>query len=230
MATIGFEAYMGAGPAWTDLGSNRLVFCGAGGNNGGTLTTTIAVTTFNDGTHAGTYPGLADSCGANHANTTKFISQLGGTGGTLSQISIHKSGTAPGADEDLTDTTLADNECALRVHFTDGVAYSIQNGRFYCFDGTTPATRATGIDMAAYEKSNSAVWQHINDDSATGPTGFTTGSIGGDNTPSGTNGRIAMGARASAATDQYWYYALSVAPETAGAKANVAVGVYLEYY
>jgi len=116
--------------------------------------------------------------------------------------------------------------CSMRVHFNDSVARSIQNGRFYCFDGTTTTTPAVGLDVAAYELANSSQWFHLNDDSTTGPSGWTTGSVGGDNTGE----RISMGARASAATDQYWYYGLSASPETAGSKSSFAFGVYLEYY
>jgi hypothetical protein len=173
----------------------------------------ILATNFQDGTHVGSGTPGTDQCTTNHTRNNKWL--------TDSTFSANGGGS-----ETLNDTNLDDAESTMRVHFNDSVARSIQNGRFYCFDGTTTTVEAVGLDVAAYEKGNSATWFHLNDDSATGATGWTTGNKGGDNDTE----RIGMGARASAATDQYWYYALSASPETAGSKSSFAFGVYLEYY
>ena len=209
MATITFEAYYGASPSWQSLGANRLVFSGS-------LTDIAAMVlagSFQDGTHAGSGTPGSDICVTNHARNNKW----------LTDTTFSANG---GASETLNDTNLADNECTLRVHFNDSVARACQNGRFYCFDGSQVANPAEGLDVAAYEKGNSTQWFHLNDYSAAGASGWQTGGLGGDNDGE----RISMGARGTPATDQYWYYALSASPESAGGKANFAFGVYLEYY
>ena len=128
--------------------------------------------------------------------------------------------------EVINDTNLADAECSLRIHLNDASAFKTQNGRFYSYNNSTTTVQATGVEIAAYEKGNSAQWFHLNDDTTTGPTGWVTGSIGGDNTGE----RITMAARGSAAVDQLYYYALSLSPESFGDKANVAVGTSIEIY
>lgn len=209
MATITFEAYYGASPSWQSLGANRLVFSGSLTN----INAMVLAGTFQDGTHAGSGTPGSDVCATNHVRNNKWLDDT------------HFSPNG-GASEVISDTNLADAECTLRVHFNDTVARACQNGRFYCFNGTQVTSPAEGLDVAAYEKGNSTQWFHLNDYSAAGASGWQTGSVGGDNAGE----LISMGARGSAATDQYWYYALSASPESAGGKANFSFGVYLEYY
>jgi hypothetical protein len=213
MATITFESYFGATPSWQSLGANRLVFCGSRTD----IAVMIQAQTFADGTHVGSGTPGSDQCTGNHANNVKW------TGDTTMSVN-------GAASETINDANLADAECSLRVHFNDTVARSIQNGRFYAYNNSQTTSPAEGVDVAAYEKANSTQWFHLNDYAAAGPTNWPPspwqGPYGGDNAGE----RISMGARGSAAQDQYWYYAISAAPETAGGKSNFALGVYLEYY
>jgi hypothetical protein len=69
MATFTKNAYMGAGPAWTSIGSNTMVFCSSLTD----LTTNITVASYQDGTHIGNGDPGTDQCGANHANNVKYL-------------------------------------------------------------------------------------------------------------------------------------------------------------
>lgn len=194
MATITFESYVGA-PAWTDISTNRVVFSGVGG-----LATTIAVGAWQDESHLGDGTPGTDQCGANHVPNVKYISgtQFDSGGGT----------------ETLNDTNLITTECTMRVHFNDAGAYAASNAQFYCFDATTPATRAAAIDMFAFERGESnTAWTEINNDS---------GAVGG------TGNQLALASKGAAA-DHYWYMALSASPETAGGKSAFAVGFSMDY-
>src|SRR5690606_12834032 len=156
-------------------------------------------------------------CGANHANNVKIL--------TSTTMSVNGA-----ASETINDTNLADNECTFRLHFNDGSAYALQNGKIYTYDGTTTTAEAVGVDAAIYVKGESmAGWFTINSDTATGNSmagmNFTTANLGGDNA-----GEYQSLSNKSAATDHYYYCALSASPETAGGKSAFALGAYLEYY
>jgi hypothetical protein len=212
MATITWEAYVGT-PAWTDMGTNRLVFSGSATN----INTTVQATTFQDGTHLGNGTPGTDQCGTNHAPNVKIL--------TSTTMSING-----GASTAINDTNLADTSCTFRLHFNDAAGYALQNGRLYTYDGTTTTNEAVGVDAAVYVKGEGMTsWFTLNSDTATGPSmsgmSFTTADLGGNNT-----GEYRSLANRSAAVDHYYYVALSVSPETAGGKANFALGAYLEYY
>ncbi len=199
MATITFEAYIGAGPGWADIGANRLVFSSSLTD----LATAITVATWQDGTHVGSGTPGTDQCGANHARNVKFL--------TTSTMSVNGGGS-----EAINDTNLLQTECTLRVHFNHSVSVAISNARLYAYDNTTVTTEAVEIEAYAFEQGVSATaWTQINDDSA---------NIGGDNSGE----RLALGNK-TAATDHYWYVAVSVSPETVGGKSSFALGVALTY-
>lgn len=213
MATITWEAYVGAGPTWTDMGSNRLVFSGSLTD----INTTVQATQFQDGTHLGNGTPGTDQCGANHANNVKILTQT--------TMSVNGAGS-----ETINDTNLADTECTFRLHFNDGAGYSLQNGRLYVYDGTTTTDPAVGVDAAVYVKGESMTnWETLNSDTATGNSmasmDFQTADIGGDN-----SGEFRSLASRGSSNDHYYYVALSASPETAGGKASFALGCYLEYY
>lgn len=199
MATITFEGFMGAGPAWADLGANTLVFSGSLTD----LTAPITVAAWQDGTHAGSGSPGTDQCGANHMNNVKWVDSthfiLNG-----------------GSSEVLNDTNLTANECTLRVHFNHTSAVAVSGVRFYIYDGTTVTTEGVGVEVNAFERGVSATtWTLINDDS---------GNIGGDN-----SGERLLLADSASAQDHYWYIALSISPESVGAKGDVEAGVVLTY-
>jgi len=85
---------MGAGPAWADLGANTLVFSSSLTD----LATSITVSSYQDGTHAGNGDPGTDQCGANHMNNVKYL-----TSGTMS--------VNGGGSESIDDTNLTANEC-----------------------------------------------------------------------------------------------------------------------
>jgi len=199
MATITFEGYMGAGPGWADLGANTLVFSGSLTD----LTAAITVGQFQDGTHAGNGDPGTDQCGANHMNNVKYTSG--------SQMSVNGA-----AAEDITDANLATTECSLRVHFNHTSSVAVSGARLYCYDGSVVTNEGVGVDMYVFERGRTEVaWTLLNDDS---------GNIGGDNA-----GDYKSLADSGAATDHYWYLAISVSPESVGAKASVDLGVALTY-
>ena len=214
MATIAFEAYYGATPAWTNIAANRLVFCGSLTD----ITTTILATNFQTGTHVGTATPGTDVCTTTHCNNTKWL--------TDTTVSING-----GASVIINDTNLTEVLCTMRIHFNDAISYAIQNARFYCYDNSTTTNFATGVDVAAYIRAATTDWYNLNDATTTGPAGWVTGNIGGDNSGERIDAATYTGLnRATPAADQYWYSALSGAPETAGAKSAFAFGAYMEYY
>lgn len=212
MATITWEAYVGT-PAWTDMGANRLVFSGSGSD----INTTVQATQFQDGTHLGSGTPGTDQCGATHCPNVKIL--------TSTTMSVKGA-----ASEVINDTNLADTECSFRLHFNDAAGYALQNGKIYSYDGTTTTAEAVGVDAAIYVKGEAmTAWATLNSDTATGNSmagmSFTTADIGGDNT-----GETRALAAKAAATDHYYYVAISASPETAGGKSAFALGAYLEYY
>ena len=197
MATFTWNAYIGAGPAWADIGANTIVFCSSLTD----LATNITVGAFQDGTHLGNGDPGADQCGANHANNVKYL-----TGSTMS---VNGAGS-----EDITDANLAEIECTLKLNFAHGSAVALSSVLFYCFDGSTPATRATGLDVFCFERGVSAsAWTEINDDS------------GGQG---GTGNGKSLESR-SADTSHDYFLALSASPESVGAKTAFDFGISLVY-
>lgn len=155
MATFTWNCYYGASPAWTDMSTNTLNFCGSPTD----ITTPITVGSWPSGMHLGTGDGSGDVCATNHVPYIKYVTntQFDNGGGT----------------ETISTTNLAQTECQLQILFTDATAVTISNARFYLFDGTTTTAEAVGIEAYAIERvTGMSAWTQINDDSA---------SIGGDN-------------------------------------------------
>jgi hypothetical protein len=200
MATFTWEAFVGAGPTWTDIAANTLVFSGVGG-----LATPISVAAWQDETHLGSGTPGTDQCGANHANNVKYL-----TGSTMS--------VNGGGSEAINDTNLTENECSFRIHFNHTEAISATNSRMYMYDsGTGVTTEAPEVDAFAFERGVTATaWTEINNDD--------TGPVGGDNVGE----RLDL-SNQGPATDLYWYIALSVSPETAAGKPNTRLGVNITY-
>ena len=206
MAVFTWYMYTGAGPAWADITTETIVFSGATD----TITTPVTVSAWADGTHRGDGDPGADQCGANHANNVKYIQST--------EFDLSGGGT-----ETLNDTNLLATECSLQIIFTHGSAVAITNGRFYAFNSTTTTTRATGVDVVAFEQGVSATtWTIINDDTVSGA--LTTGSTGGDNS----GHRLDLDDSGSA-TDHTYYIALSASPESVGGKTDFDFGIALTY-
>ena len=122
-----------------------------------------------------------------------------------------------GGTETLNDTNLIAGECTLRIHLNNGASVATQNSYFYTFDGSTTTTEAVEVEAYAFEQGVSATtWTQVNDDS---------GNVGGNNSGE----RLDLGEK-SAATDHYWYLAISARGESAGAKTSFDLGFATEIY
>ncbi|KKN69253.1 hypothetical protein LCGC14_0442480 [marine sediment metagenome] len=197
MATITFERNQNTvgSPTWVDIAANTLVFSGSLTD----LTTTIDTADWQDGTHIGTGDPGSDACGggpaSGHMNNVRFVN---------STNFILNGGTS----EVLNDTNLIAGECTLRLHLNSVSSVSTQNSFFFNFDGITDTTPAVGIETYVFEQGEAkTAWEQINDDSV---------SVGGDNAGE----RLDIAESVAAATDHYWYLALSSRGETAGGKTS----------
>jgi len=199
MATFTKNFYGSTGPAWTSIGSNTVVFSSSLTD----LATNITVASFQDGTHIGNGDPGTDQCGANHANNVKYL--------TNSTMSVNGGGS-----ENINDTNLTQNECTLRYDFADAASVATSSARFYCFNASVTTTRASDLDVYAFERGVSATaWTKINDHSA---------GNGGDN-----SGQRLDLANQGAATSHNFYLAISASPEAVGAKTAFDFGIALIY-
>lgn len=222
MATTVMEAYYGtAGTAtWQAVGANKIGFTNTQGvAASASAIDSIAINTFQSGTHVvnGT---PTDICTNPHVQNFKYL-----TGTTWS---INGGASAAVSDTPYGATTAATGTGgSFRWHFNDSVARVLQNVRIYVFNNTVVTTAATDVDVAMHVSGNSmTAWQVVNDYAVAGPTGFTTGSLGGDNTGPRITG---AGLARTSTTDGYWYCAASVSVENAGVKTAFAFGIYVEY-
>lgn len=194
MATLVFQAYYGA-PSWTALTGGQLI-----GFYGAAYGDKVVVNSYQSSTHISGAGG--DVCTTNHVPNVKYVAsgQFDSGGGT----------------ETLNDTNLIATECTLKIYFTDGASVSTQNGQFYCYNGTTPATYATGIQVYAFERGDGdTAWTSINN-----------GSTDGGN---GVGKRLDLTSR-TPSTAHEWLVAVSCSPLSVGAKVAYAFGTSLEYY
>lgn len=199
MATFTWFGFFEAGPAWTDIAANTVVFASSLTD----LATNITVDGYNDGTHVGNGDPGADQCGANHMNNIKFD--------TTTAFFLNGGGS-----EVLNDTNLTADECSIRVHFTDASSVATSSARFYCYDGTTTTTEATDIQAYGHEQGQgNTTWVEICDDTA---------DIGGDNA-----GERVDVADSGAATTHTFYFAITAGPEAVGAKTAFDFGMALTF-
>lgn len=187
MATFTFTL-QGSSP--TTIGATDIIqFAGA------TFDSAITVDEYNSSTHVESSVGANDSDG-NTPNNNKFISQAGGGGGDSQ---------ADWGDGTEDIDAILDAECALKINFADGSSVAVSGWVFYAYDGTTPATAPTDIDVRAAES---------------GDTNFTEAE------GSGSPLTLADG---SAATSHDRYIILSASPESVGEKTDFAFRTELTY-
>ncbi len=166
------------------------------------LSEPITVGEWQLGSHLGDGSPGADQCGANHMPNVKYVSNTQFDGGA--------------GVETLNDVNLVATECTLRIKFTDASPVAISGARFYAYDGTTVTEAANGVEAYAFEQGVSATeWTQICDDS---------GSIGGDN-----DGERLDLEDQVAATEHYYYIAVSARPEAVGEKTEFDFGIALTY-
>lgn len=199
MATFTWQFYGGAGPAWGDINATHRIVFSGSPT---AHDTPVTLGEWQSGTHIGDGDPGTDQCGANHCRNVKYVS------GTE-----YDSG---GGTETLNDTNLVQTECTIRILFTDAASVAISNARFYCFDGAVVTNEGVGVEAYAFERGvGASAWTQINDDS---------GNIGGDNSGE----RLAISNQA-AGTEHTFYIAISVQPETVGAKSSFDFGMALTY-
>jgi hypothetical protein len=199
MATFYWEYFGGAGPAWTDMSTNTIVFAGSNTD----LTVPVTVGTWQDGTHMGNDDPGTDQCGAQHMRNIKYV-----TSGQFDQ----GFGTYF-----LSMGQIAASGCTVRVRFTDASPVAITSARLYAFDGSTVTTRATDVEVFGWERQPSGImtWSNVNDYSA---------AQGGDNA-----GQRLDLLNQAASTEHHYYIVLSARPESVGAKTSFDFGVALTY-
>lgn len=166
----------------------------------GGISTPITLGQWNGETHIGDGDPGSDQCTTNHCRNVKYITNTQADFG--------------GGTELL--TAMLSTEATIRVTFTDAASVAITNARFYCFDGAVVANEGVGVESYAFEQGGvGTTWTQINDDS---------GNIGGDNSGE----RLALDDQ-GAGTEHTYYIAISLTPETVGAKSSFDFGVALTY-
>ncbi len=178
----------GATPTTIDA-TDKIQFAGA------TFGSPITVNSYNDSTHVESSVGANDSSG-NTPNNVKFISQSGGTGDD-SQADWGD-GT-----EDIDAITNA--EATLKINFAHDSSVVTTDAIFYAYDGTTPATAPTDIDVRAFE---------------VGDTNFTEAE--------GSGSALALDDN-SAGTSHDYFIGVSCSPASVGEKTAFAFRIELTY-
>jgi hypothetical protein len=195
MATITWNAYTGA---WTDIGARTLVFSGSGD-----LTTPLTVNQYQDETHLGSGSPGTDQCGGTHMNNVQYV--------TDSSMKVNG-----GIVETINDTNLLEDECTLRVDFTDVSSVAVTQPRLYCYDGVTTLNAGIGVRLQGFEQGQgNTSWVLVND--------YDIG-YGGDNAGK----RLDLSNRASS-TSHSFFIALSLMPLSFGNKSQVDLGIKLTY-
>lgn len=101
----------------------------------------ITVGSYNDSTHVESSVGANDSDGKT-PNNVKFISQSGGGGGDSQ---------ADWGDGTEDIDAITNGEATLKINFAHASSVATTGAIFYAYDGTTPATAPTDIDVRAFE-------------------------------------------------------------------------------
>lgn len=162
---------------------------------GATFDSAITVGEYNDSTHVESSIGADDSSG-NTPNNVKFISQTGGGAGDSQ---------ADWGDGTEDIDAILEAECTLKITFSHGSAVAVTANTFFAFDGTTPATAPTDIDVRAAELADIIFTQAEGSGSALSITD------------------------SGSATDHDFYILVSASPESVGEKTAFAFRMALTY-
>ena len=149
----------------------------------GTFDNPVTVSAFNGGTHVRSSGGANDSS-ANTPNNVKYVA----------------SGTADWGDgtEDVADIT--DAECTLKITVAYDTNITVTGITMYAYDGTTPATAPTNLDVYLLEQGDAA-WTNAD----------------------GSGAAITLGDSTTPATGHDFYVAMSVSPSVIGVQSSNAV-------
>ena len=162
---------------------------------GATFDSPITVGAYNDSTHVESSGGANDSDG-NTPNNVKFISQSGGGGGDSQ---------ADWGDGTEDIDAITNGEATLKINFAHGTSVVTTGAKFYAYDGTTPATAPTDIDVRAFE---------------VGDTNFTEAE--------GSGSALALDDN-SAGTSHDYFIGVSCSPASVGEKTAFAFRMELTY-
>ena len=163
---------------------------------------TVEVAAWQDDSHVVSGTPGADVCTDPHAPNVKYVDGTHFDSG--------------GGSEVLSDANLAATECTCRWHFSHGSAISMQNCEIFAYDGAIEANPAENVEIQIFERGvGAAAWTELNDYS---------GGVGGS------GDTFALQDQAGAATDHYFYLAISWQPETVGSKVGAKIKVEGEYY
>jgi len=163
---------------------------------------TVEVEEWQDGAHVVSGTPGNDVCTNPHAPNVKYISvdEFDGGGGV----------------EDLNDANLLATECTCRWHFNHGDAISMKDVEVFAYDGAIEANPAEDVEIQIFERGILATeWTELNDDSD---------GVGGS------GDAFALADQAGAATDHYYYLAISWQPETVGPKTGAKLKILGSYY
>jgi len=158
---------------------------------GGAFATKITVDDYNTSTHVKT-DADADKSSANTPRNNMFVAA--GTVSVDGNTAIN-----------VADATTAN--CTLKITF-DGDAGDVEteNGKFYAYDGTTPATAPTGMTVQAAEPGN-AEWKAVG----------------------GSAAALDLGDNSSAAATHDFYLLVSAKPTAVGEKSG-KYWIELDYF
>ena len=145
----------------------------------GTFDNPITVSSFNSGTHVRSSGGSDDST-ANTPNNVKYIA----------------SGTADWGDGTEACSAMLATESTLKVTVGYDTNITVTGITFYAYDGTTPATAPTNLDVYAFEFGDTA-W--VNCD--------------------GSGSALTLGDSSTPATSHVFSIALSVSPSAVGTQS-----------
>jgi len=162
----------------------------------GTFGGAITVNAYNDSTHVRSSGGTDDSS-ANTPNNVKFISQSSGTGGD-SQADWGD-GT-----EDLDALTTAEAPLKLTVAYDSNI--TISDAILYAYDGTTPATAPTDMDVYLAEVTDTN-WTNAD----------------------GSAAALGLADKSTPGTSHDYFVAISIKPTTVGVKSANKLRIEFTY-
>ena len=178
------------GTSPTTVGATDIIQFAGGAFNGA-----IVVNQYNDSTHVKSSGG-SDLSASNTPKNNKFISQTGGSGGK-SQVDV-------GGGTVNLDTVTTTN-CVLKINFSHGSSVATSGASIYAYDGTTPATAPSNVDVRLAEQ---------------GDTNFTEAE--------GSAAALALDNQVAATSHDYFIIG-SMSPSSVGAKSGNKLRITLIY-
>lgn len=146
----------------------------------GTFDNPITVSSWNGGTHVRSSGGSNDSS-ANTPNNVKYIA----------------SGTADWGGGTENCSAMLDSEATLKITVAYDSAITVTGISMYAYDGTTPATAPTNIDVYLFESGDTA-WTNAD----------------------GSGSALSLSDSSTPATSHDFYVAMSISPSAVGTQSS----------